>query len=200
MLVIGIVGGVASGKSSVAEHFRDLGARVINVDGVGHEVLRDGQVEQAVRQRWGDVVFDDDGHVDRAELARIVFAPTPDGPKQLTFLEQLTHPRIAQQLRHRIHVARASGTTKAVVLDAAVLLKAGWDRFCDRIVFVDAPREMRRERAGRRVWTAEQFAAREMAQPPLDVQRGRADVVVDNSASPEHTRAMIHRFWNSLSE
>lgn len=200
MLVIGIIGGVASGKSLVAGQLRDLGAQVIDVDQVGHEVLRDPDVETAIRQRWGDSVFGEDGHVNRAALAQIVFAPPPDGPKQLDHLEQLTHPRIGQRLRRRIEVARDTETTKAVVLDAAVLLKAGWDGFCDKIVFVDTPRDVRQRRCRQRGWSDEHFAAREAAQPSLDIQRAGADVVIDNSVSRQQTQAEIRQFWSLLPE
>lgn len=200
MLVIGIIGGVASGKSFVAGHLEVLGAEVINVDRVGHEVLRDPAVEAAARQRWGDAIFGDQGHVDRSALARIVFAPEPDGPWQLAYLEQLTHPRIAEKLRHEIASARTRGQTKAVVLDAAVLLKAGWNRFCDKILFVDTPRDVRRQRTRQRGWTEDEFAARQAAQPALSVQRDIADIVVDNSVSREQIQAEIQRFWDSISE
>lgn len=200
MLVVGIIGGVASGKSFVAGHLEDLGAEVINVDRVGHEVLRDPAVEAAARRRWGNAIFGDDGHVDRSMLARIVFAPGPNGPRQLAFLERLTHPRIAERLRHEIANARTRSETKAVVLDAAVLIKAGWDRFCDKIVFVDTPGDVRRQRTRQRGWTEEEFTAREAAQPALSVQRGIADIVVNNSVSREQIQAEVQRFWHSISE
>ena len=90
-----------------------------------------------------------------------------------------------------------SGCTVAV-LDAPLLLEAGWDKLCDRLVFVEAPREVRLSRALGRGWSKEDFAAREEAQESLDSKRQRADVVVDNSGSPEHTQAQIERFWQSL--
>jgi dephospho-CoA kinase len=197
MLVIGIVGGVASGKSFVANMFSELGARVIDVDRLGHEVLLESGVKQGIRERWGDKMFSDDGHVDRQALARIVFAPGAEGAAALAYLEALTHPRIACRLEELIATNRQDGE-RALVLDAAVLMKANWDRFCDRIVFVDAPREERIARAVRRGWTEDEFSSRESAQLPIHEKIARADFVISNSSSPEHTYDEVRRFWNSL--
>ena len=200
MWVIGIVGGVASGKSFVAGYFRNLGAEIVDVDEVGHQVLRDPDVIAAVARRWGPEVIGKDGYIDRRAVARIVFSPPPEGPRQLIHLEQITHPPIAERLERQIAQARAQSGARAVVLDAAVLIKAGWHRLCDKIVFVDAPRELRLERSRQRGWTDDEFAAREAAQPPLTVQREAADVVMDNSTSPEWIQAEVKRFWTSLSK
>lgn len=197
MKIIGILGGIASGKSLVAEQLRRLGAPRLDADLAGHEALREPAVEAACRQRWGESVFNAEGRVDRQALARIVFAPAPDGPRELAELERLTHPRIAERLTAEIDRQRQAGA-KAVVLDAAVMHKAGWDRFCDVIVFVDSPRELRMQRARKRGWSDEDFAAREAAQESLNVKRERADVSIDNSGSTEDTQAQVERLWHAL--
>jgi dephospho-CoA kinase len=193
--VLGLLGGASSGKSLVARQFAQLGAYVLDGDRAGHEVLREPEVEQAARRRWGEAIFGPDGRIDRAALAAIVFAPAPDGPRELRYLEELTHPRIAERLREEAAAASARSDVPALVLDAAVMLKAGWDQFCDAIVFVDAPREVRRARAAQRGWDARQFAAREAAQEPVEEKRRRATHVVDNSGTPEAARAQVVRIW-----
>jgi dephospho-CoA kinase len=197
MKVVGLLGGVASGKSLVARQLCDLGAGLLDGDRAGHEVLRVPEVERLVRRRWGDAVFAADGHVDRRALARIVFAPPPDGPRELEHLEQITHPKITDRLREQAAVLAAAGMP-AAVLDAPVMLKAGWNKFCDSIVFVDASREVRQARAQDRGWSQEEFSAREAAQESLDVKRRLADTIVDNSGSAEATRAQVERLWQSL--
>ena len=84
------------------------------------------------------------------------------------------------------------------MLDAPLLLEAGWDGLCDTLVFVDAPRPLRMARAVGRGWREEEFAAREGVQKSLDSKRARADVIIDNSGSPESTRAQVERFWHTL--
>ena len=197
MLIIGIAGGVASGKSLVADLFRQLGAGVLDADRAGHEVLCREEVRKAIRERWGDAVFASDGRIDRARLARIVFAPTSDGSADLAELERITHPRIGRLIQRQADELAASGFA-AAVLDAPVMFKAGWDRMCDKIIFVDAPRDSRLAWAKQRGWTEQQFDARESAQTSLDTKRAAADVVVDNSKSPQEIREQVERFWHAV--
>lgn len=197
MLVVGLIGGVASGKSLVAKYFCECGAQVVDGDRAGHAVLEDPDVRAALRARYGPTVFAPDGRVERRALAQIVFAPAPHGPQELAFLEQLTHPRIAKLLQARLAELAATGAQVAV-LDAAVMLKAGWDRFCDKMVFVAAPVETRLQRALARGWTREEFAARELAQEPVEEKRRHAHYVIDNSGTPEQTRDQVLRLWQQL--
>jgi dephospho-CoA kinase len=197
MRIIGITGGVASGKSMVAGLFGRLGAGVIDADQAGHEALRLPKVEEAVRRRWGEAVFGSDGRIDRTRLARIVFAPGPEAETERKYLEQLTHPEIAQSVLQQAEALAAAGVEIAV-LDAALLLEAGWNRLCEKIVFVEASRESRLARAKNRGWSEEDFAAREGVQESLDHKRTRADVIIDNSGSPQRTQAQVERFWASL--
>lgn len=192
--VIGLLGGIASGKSLVAREFVELGAGLLDADRAGHEVLRQPEVVQAVRDRWGPAVIDPDGRVDRKGLARIVFAGTPAARQELEFLEQLTHPRITELLRQQADRLVAAGVP-ALVLDAAVMLKAGWHELCDHIVFVDAPLETRIRRARKRGYTEEEFSQREAAQEPLAEKRRHAGFVLDNSGSLEATRDQVRRLW-----
>ena len=198
MKIIGILGGVASGKSLVADQFRRLGAEVLNADQIGHEVLREPEVIEQLRTRWGAGVIDQHGQINRRAVAKIVFAPPPDGPTQLAFLEQITHPRIGARLAAKLKELSQRNDLTAVVLDAPVMLKAGWDKFCDRIVFVDAPVKLRHERACNRGWMEADFAAREDAQETLDKKRKAADVVIDNTSSPEKTFSRVQEIWRSL--
>ncbi|MBN2216811.1 MAG: dephospho-CoA kinase [Pirellulales bacterium] len=188
---------MASGKTLVARQFEKLGAGVLEADAAGYEVLRMPEVEDAIRRRWGDEVFDADGRVDRARVARIVFAPPPRGPQERKFLEQLVHPKIGELLRRKAEALAEQGR-RVAVLDAPLLLEAGWDGFCDKVVFVDSPRPTRLRRAASRGWSEEDFTAREGVQESLDRKRARADVIIENIGSPESTQAQIERIWHSL--
>lgn len=197
MLIIGLVGGIASGKTFVAQCLRDLGAVVIDADKVGHEVLRDPVVIEALKNRWGDSIFDDNGQVDRSAVAKIVFAAGNDAERE--FLELLTHPRIEQNIERQIQNIKASRTPPSiVVLDAALLFESGWDKVCDKIIFVGAPRDIRLERAVSRGWSAEQFAAREAAQLPLEEKGKRAHIFIQNARSRENLREVVRLTWDQL--
>jgi dephospho-CoA kinase len=197
MIVIGLLGGIASGKSLVAEQFCKLGAGLLDGDQAGHEVLTLPEVKELVRERWGAAVFGPDGNVDRKALGRIVFDPSPAGRSELEYLERITHPRIGERLRQQAASLAAEGLAVAV-LDAPVMLKAGWDAFCDHIVFVEAPEETRRARAMSRGWRQEDIAARETVQEPLATKRQRADFVIDNSGTRDQTQAQVERLWREL--
>ena len=197
MRIIGVLGGVASGKSLVARQFAGLGGGVLDADQAAHEVLQLPHVETAVRRRWGAAVFGPDGRIDRARLARIVFAAGPEAQRERESLEQLTHPEIAGRLKRQAETLAAAGAPLAV-LDAALLLEAGWDKCCEKLVFVAAPREARLARALARGWDEEEFAAREGSQESLDRKRARADVMIDNSGSPAETQAQVEQCWASL--
>ena len=196
--LIGIVGGIASGKTFIAEQFRARGAEVVSADRLAHEVLLFDEVKRAARNRWGDAIFGPDGEVNRAALAKIVFAPPPEGPQELKVLEQLTHPKIGQLVRQEVNELSQQNRATAIVLDVPLMFESGWNKYCDRIVFVDVPRELRMARAMARGWTREDFERREAAQESLETKRKLADLVIDNSGSPESAQAQIEHFWHSL--
>jgi dephospho-CoA kinase len=195
MKTIGLVGGVASGKSLVATMLVELGAGLLDADRTGHAVLaEDADVRKALRQRWGDAVFTDDGQVDRAALAARVFAENDGSRADREFLEGLLHPRI----RRRLETQRAQFAAQhkaAAVLDAPLLLEAGWGPMCDVVLMIDACRESRLQRARERGWTEEEFTRREAAQWPDDGKRRAADVVIANDGSIEALRDAVHSFW-----
>lgn len=199
--VIGLVGGIASGKSVVAKKFVELGAAVLDADRAGHKVLERPEIRNVIAQQFGQEVITSDGQVNRRALAQKVFHGEPATARQnLHQLEQLTHPAIADELCQQWQAVLEAGTARAVILDAPVLLKAGWDSFCTQIVFVEARREQRLARAAERGWSPADFDAREAAQESLDVKRGRADVIIDNSGSLACTHAQVERYWQSLIE
>src|SRR4029453_17068791 len=106
-----------------------LGATIIDADRAGHEVLRYPHIKQAARQHWGNAIFGADGEIDRKALAAIVFARTATGRGELEYLERLNHPEIGRLLNQQMEQLREQGV-RAAILDAPVMLKAGWDRFC----------------------------------------------------------------------
>ncbi|MCX7407569.1 MAG: dephospho-CoA kinase [Planctomycetota bacterium] len=180
--VIGVVGGIGSGKSAVAREVASLAnVHVIDADRLGHEALLDSDVKLALRRQFGESIFDATGEVHRSSLARCVFG---DGESYRTArhaLEQIVHPEIARRITTEIAQAEAVGQ-EAVLLDAAVLLEAGWRRLCDAVVFIDAPEELRLQRVQQRSgWTREEFHRREASQLGLTEKRRQCDAVIVNA-------------------
>lgn len=195
--VIGVVGGIGSGKSEVARRLGELGALVIDVDRVGHEVLEDADVKEALCARWGPTILTSDGRIDRRLVSERVFAREQEAQQERSFLESVVHPRIGQRLGRILECARHQVPGPVVVLDAALLFEAGWDRYCDEIIFVDAPEDVRRRRALGRGWSVAEWRAREAAQLPLEEKRRRATVVLVNAGTLDDLRQSVDRWWYS---
>src|SRR5690348_10301752 len=156
-IVVGLTGGIGAGKSTVAAILAELGARVIDADRIGHDVYRpDTPGFRLVVDAFGPGVVGADGAIDRPALGAIVFAD----PAALARLNVLLHPLIQDELGRRLAAARADGFAGPVVIEAALLLEAGWDRLVDRVWVVT----VRREHAIARV-----AATRGLA--PADVER-----------------------------
>ena len=173
---------MGSGKSLVASEFEKHGARALSGDQFGHEALHRPDVKEKVVERWGAEILDAEGEVNRRKLGAIVFAD----PEERKKLEGLVFPWITRRIGEEIARAIADPSVKFVVLDAAVMLEAGWAESCDRIVFVDAPREQRLQRlAGQRGWNAQEVDKREKSQWPLTEKLKRADWTLDNSGTTE---------------
>jgi dephospho-CoA kinase len=188
--VIGLIGGIGSGKSQVAAEFARHGAAVIAGDQLGHEALRQPDLRERVVERWGKEVLDSDGQVDRRALGQRVFAHQDE----LRALEEIVFPFIERRICEEIARAAQNSSVRCIVLDAAVLLEAGWNRFCDWIVYVHTPRPTRLDRLARqRGWTEKEVHARSEAQLPLTTKVSRADAAIDNSGSPEDLAPQVGR-------
>jgi dephospho-CoA kinase len=180
----------------VARQFEKLGAAVIDADRLGHEVLRMAEVKERLVEEFGHRVLDTNGEVCRPQLAEIVFQPdSPAGGNSLVRLEKITHPEIGKLIRQQLLELAAQGF-QVVVLDAAVMFKAAWDRMCDRIVFVESNYATRLERALARGWTKAQLDAREAQQLPVEQKRARAtDVIVNDETSSTTVEDQVKNLW-----
>lgn len=193
MKIVGIVGGIASGKTCAAQLFREHGAVVLDADKIGHQVLRETEIRKAAEKRWGKGIIDAEGQIDRKHLAKLVFG----NKEELAFLEKLTHPHIREQILAEIDGLRQSGVY-AVILDAALLLEAGWQSMCEKIVFIETSPENREKRADDRGWTKEELIQRESQQLSLEKKRALADYTIRNNGSMEDLRQEICLVWDSL--
>ena len=194
---IGLAGGIGSGKSTVASILEELGARVICSDRLNHEELDSPEVLGQLQEWWGAGVLTSEGRADRAAIRQMVSSD----PEARVRLEQLVHPRIAARRRALMEQYAADPAVKAVVWDSPLLFEAGLAGQCDRVIFVEAPREVRLDRVMRaRGWTPEDLERLEKSQKPLDYKRDRADYrVVNNSDNHELRRQVSDIFSRILS-
>lgn len=192
-VVIGLTGGVASGKSTIAKMFNRLGAWVLDGDRVGHDVLKDPDVLAHIQAIWGkDVV--EDGVVKRKALANIVFGASDR--QQLNKLESITHPKIKKLILGEIHQAESRNEI-AVVLYAPLLFEAGWDQLCDKLVFVNTSLEVRIDRAKSRDWTDQELKRREAQQLDLQQKEEKSTHTINNSTNQTTTFSQVKELWMS---
>ena len=189
--VIGLLGGIAAGKTAVAEMLAELGATLVSADAIAHAVLDRPETRDRIVARWGDGVLADHGRIDRERLAACVFGE----PQELAALEAITHPAIVAALRRQIDQALRCEDTVAVAVDAPLLLEADLDGLCDVLVFVDCPREGRLTRAEARGWDAAELDSREGHQRPIELKRECADVIIDGNTSLETTFRQVQQLW-----
>lgn len=202
--MIGLVGGIGSGKSAVAQ---SLASRrnfvVIDADAIGHQVLKQPDTKISIKEEFGPDVFDEDGEIDRSRLAKRVFGSARDSRSARETLNQIVHPKIGEQIQHEIQAARERaerepGSISGVLLDAAILLETGWGEMCNGIVYVDAPEKVRRQRVEEsRGWQRDNWKQREASQLSLEAKKNAATVTIDNSQDLNLAIAELEEFLAS---
>lgn len=196
-VVLGLLGGIASGKSEAARHLAQRGAAHLDADALARAALDAADVRRALLARHGRAIAaaastDDPPALDRAALARQVFGR----PDEVAHLESLVHPRVRAELERRLAAHLAARDVPAVVLDVPLLLESSpLATACDLLLFVDTPEELRLARAATlRGWSSEELGRREAHQLPLAQKRARADVAFANRGSPAELAATIDRW------
>lgn len=197
MIVIGIVGSPAGGKSTVAARLQDRGATWINADLIARSVLESPSIQDQLVSRFGAAIVGKDGMVDRSKLADIVFGDDECSRQALSYLEGITHPatriRIADRLRE---LARANQAV--AILDVPLLFESGWDLSCDTVWCVDCPFDLRLARASVRGWDANELKRREKNQLPIDEKRRRSSLVLHNDDSLSKLIQLIDSAYDRL--
>jgi dephospho-CoA kinase len=197
MYVIGLTGGIGSGKSTVVRMLEQKGAVLLSADAVGHEVyLPDRPAWQEIVDAFGREVVAADGTIDRKKLGAIAFSD----PQQLQSLNAITHPRMKEMMREKLEAERTDGTQVAV-LEAALLFDAGWDDLTDEVWVTAAPPEVAARRTAERSGlSVEEVLSRIRAQMSNEERIARSQVVIDTSCPLERTRKQVDEEWERLME
>ncbi len=195
--VVGIVGGIGSGKSAlsrwVAERYPVV---LIDADQLGHAALTDPTVITQLRTVFDDGILEACGGISRAELAKRVFGQHRDQQVARQQLEAIVHPAIRQRAEARMAEADPQQHV-AVLLDAAILLEAGWRDLCSLVVYVDTPEAQRQAAVAARGWSPTQLTEREASQWPLDRKRATADVVIHNDGTLAEAGSQL---WQAIEQ
>jgi dephospho-CoA kinase len=177
--IIGILGGIGSGKSTVAGEFAKLGCKVIDADKIAHELIEEKNVKQTLISSFGHNVLDSAGKIDHKKLADTVFS---NGDK-LSLLNSIIHPPVLARVRRLITQYSRQPEVKAIVLDMPLLAEVGWEKRCDKLIFVDCELKIRAARAKKiGIFDENQLRTRENFQISLDNKANISDNTIDNNS------------------
>lgn len=198
MSVIGLTGGIASGKSLVSAILLQLGAKVVDADEVARLVVEPGTAGWAeIRQVFGDKILNPDGAINRKALGNIVFAD----PGQLKRLNDITHPHILQYFQNEISNFRENRSAPALVLDVALLIETGFHQLVEEVWLVVVSKELQLSRLIERDGISrEQALQRISSQMSVEKKQKYAHVIIDNSVSVELTRQKVEQLWKQRFE
>jgi dephospho-CoA kinase len=195
MLLVGLTGNIASGKSTVAQLFGGWGATLIDADVLARQAVDVGMpAYHAIVERWGESVTAPDGPIDRRELRQRVFSDS----EQLEALNAIVHPEVQRLRDQLVDDARRRGD-RVVVCDIPLLFERRLADQFDRIVLVDAPRPVRMERLVRdRALETTEAMKMIASQMPAELKRARADYLIDNTGTLEELEARAREVWRAL--
>ena len=177
--IIGIIGGIGSGKSTVAAEFAKLGCKVVDADKIAHELLDKSHVREEIVGSFGKAILDPAGRIEHKKLADIVFC---DGEK-LSTLNKIIHPLVLERAEELIKQYSSQNQVKAIILDMPLLVEVGWAKKCDNLIFVDCERQIRAARVKKVGFFDEnQLKIRENFQISLDNKSSVADNSIDNNS------------------
>jgi dephospho-CoA kinase len=199
VLRVGLTGGVACGKSTVAKMFADLGAEIVDADAIAHELYRPGQeVLQELVRHFGQEILKPDGELDRAKLATLVF----DGGR-VEELNKIVHPAVIRQQDQWMRSLGDKDPYAVAIVEAALIFEAGVKDHFDRIMVVTCNPAQKIARFAQRTGMSADAASsdverRNKAQMPDEEKARRADFVIANSGSVEETRHQVQRIYSEL--
>ena len=197
MLLVGLTGNIAAGKSTAARLLVEHGATLIDADVLAREAVRTGSPGyDAIVERWGSAILQPDGALDRGALRRRVF----DRPDELHELNAIVHPEVESKRAHLVAEALRRGD-RVVVCDIPLLFENNLVEAFDRVILVDAPRPVRLERLVRDRGLRETEAMAMIAQQmPADLKRARADFVIDNDGTRQALARRVDEVWHALDD
>lgn len=198
LIVIGLTGGIASGKSTVTALLKEKGAVIIDADKIAREIMSKGEPAWfEVLNYFGDEILNDDrSDIDRKKLASIVFSDKA----KLEALNNITHPKIIEEIKKQVEEYKKAGK-KIIVIDAALLIEAGLDKIVDEVWVVAANEDIQLQRlmAREKDITKDEAVKRIKSQMPLAEKLKFADRVIDNNSSIEETKNQVDKIWTKIS-
>lgn len=194
-MIVGLTGGIASGKTAIAKIFQDLGAVVINLDLLSHNLLRNDElIKEKLIYSFGRGILDDRGEIDRQKLGRLVF----DNPNYLSYLNSIVHPKVIQLSNDLARQELAKNKSKIVILDVPLLIECNMMDKVDLIILVYSDKATQIKRLLERGLPENEAIKRINSQMPFEEKRPFADYIINNNGSFEDTVKQVKDIWNHI--
>ena len=197
MVILGLVGTPASGKSTVATHLESLGAAWINADLIARDILNLPDVLKQLSEEFGSEIIDKNGQANRRNIAKKVFGDTPEKRAALETLESVIHPPTRVEILSRLRDA-VRKSVQVAVLDVPLMFESQWDRCCDTILCLDAPIESRLKWASKRGWDKGELDRRESNQLAIVQKKRLSSVFLSNDGTLGELYEKVDSLWQDL--
>lgn len=198
LFVLGIVGSIGAGKSTVAASLAEHGATWIDADRIAKSLLDDREVKSSLIGHFGGGITDEDGHLDRSVLASRVFGDDDEKRAGLDYLESLVHPRVRTEIHRILHHFESTKAPSVALLDVPLLFESGWHYLCDSIWCVDAPRDARIARVKMRNWDAQELLNREANQLDSLTKRRLSNRIIENDSTLDRLHDIVRRLFSEI--
>jgi dephospho-CoA kinase len=195
MVKVGLTGSIGTGKSTVAQIFKQLGAYVIDADKIVHSLLKRDDVKKKIKDIFGDV-FDDNGEVDKKKLASIVFS----NPEKKKLLENILHPLVFQEIQNWLKEIEKKDPEGVAVAEVPLMIETGSYKNYDKVIVVYAPENLQLKRLLKKGMSEEEAIKRIKSQMPIDEKVKYADIVIYNTGSIEELKKSVEDIYIRLKE
>ena len=200
LIILGLTGGIGSGKTRVAKIFRELGAKLIEADKIAYTIINHPQIKRALLKWYGDGIIKKTGQIDRKKLAELSF----NNFENIGRLNKLTHPYIKKEISNQLRQLNNNHKLKktgVVVIDAPLLLETGLDKFCDYITFIKTSYKIRLKRVLiSRKWNSTEIKKREQYQIPLSKKQSKADFIINNNKLLDITTSQVKNIFQLITK
>ncbi len=197
LILLGLVGTPASGKSTVAGHLQEKGALWINADLVARDVLQQADVTSQLTKHFGSGIVDASGAINRSAVAKLVFGETVQHKAALDYLESVIHPPTRHEILRRLRIASRE-SVQVALLDVPLLFESGWHYACDTVWCIDAPLESRVQWSTARGWDAGELQRRESNQLAIADKQRLSNLILHNGGTLAELQKKVDEHWQNL--
>lgn len=196
MIKVGLTGSIGTGKSTVSQIFKKLGAYVIDADKVVHKLLENEKVKREIAEVFGKEVFDTSGKIDKKKLAKIVF----NAPEMKKKLEKILHPKVRQEIENFIKEVYKRDKNAVIIAEIPLLIETGLYKNYDKIIVVYAPKDLQIKRLLSKGFSKEEALSRINSQIDIEEKLKYADIVIENTGSLEELEEKVKKVYEQLKQ